>query len=122
MTGPLERIRILDLSIAATGPYAVTLLADQGADVVKVERPGIGDIGRWVGVSVNGMSALFLVLGGAGRLAGSEQPGGTGRQTGAVPALDELEALASPGGACRVIRVVGRLTQERLQQNPVRNL
>ena len=61
MTGPLDGVRILDMSIAATGPYAVTLLADQGADVVKVERPGIGDIGRWVGVSVNGMSALFLM-------------------------------------------------------------
>lgn len=61
MTGPLDGVRILELSIAATGPYAVTLLADQGADVVKVERPGIGDIGRWVGVSVNGMSALFLM-------------------------------------------------------------
>ncbi|MEX0666166.1 MAG: CoA transferase [Acidimicrobiia bacterium] len=60
-TGPLSGVRVLDLSIAATGPYAVTLLADQGADVVKVERPGIGDIGRWVGVSVNGMSALFLM-------------------------------------------------------------
>jgi crotonobetainyl-CoA:carnitine CoA-transferase CaiB-like acyl-CoA transferase len=60
-TGPLAGVRILDLSIAATGPYAVTLLADQGASVIKVERPGIGDIGRWVGVSVNGMSALFLM-------------------------------------------------------------
>jgi crotonobetainyl-CoA:carnitine CoA-transferase CaiB-like acyl-CoA transferase len=60
-TGPLAGIKILDLSIALTGPYAVTLLADQGAEVVKVERPGIGDIGRWVGVSVNGMSALFLM-------------------------------------------------------------
>jgi crotonobetainyl-CoA:carnitine CoA-transferase CaiB-like acyl-CoA transferase len=54
-------VRIVDLSIALTGPYAAALLADQGADVVKVERPGIGDIGRWVGVSVNGMSSLYLV-------------------------------------------------------------
>ena len=55
----LGRIRILDFSIALTGPYAAALLADQGAEVIKVERPGIGDIARWVGVSVNGMSALY---------------------------------------------------------------
>jgi crotonobetainyl-CoA:carnitine CoA-transferase CaiB-like acyl-CoA transferase len=57
--GPLSGIRIVDLSIALTGPYAVALLADQGAEVVKVERPGIGDIARWIGASVNGMSALY---------------------------------------------------------------
>jgi crotonobetainyl-CoA:carnitine CoA-transferase CaiB-like acyl-CoA transferase len=34
-------------------------LADQGADVIKVERPGLGDLARWVGVAVNGVSALF---------------------------------------------------------------
>ena len=56
---PLAGVRIVDLSIALTGPYAVALLADQGADVVKVERPGFGDIGRYIGVSVNGMSALY---------------------------------------------------------------
>jgi crotonobetainyl-CoA:carnitine CoA-transferase CaiB-like acyl-CoA transferase len=39
----------------------VALLADQGAEVVKVERPGIGDYARWLGVSVNGMSSLYLV-------------------------------------------------------------
>jgi crotonobetainyl-CoA:carnitine CoA-transferase CaiB-like acyl-CoA transferase len=53
-------MRIVDFSIALTGPYAVALLADQGAEVVKVERPGIGDIARWIGVSVNQMSAFFL--------------------------------------------------------------
>jgi crotonobetainyl-CoA:carnitine CoA-transferase CaiB-like acyl-CoA transferase len=57
--GPLAGIRILDLSIALTGPYAAALLGDQGAEVVKVERPGIGDLARWVGVSVNGVSALY---------------------------------------------------------------
>lgn len=59
--GPLHGINVLELSIAATGPYAVALLADQGAEVIKVERPGIGDLARWVGASHNGVSALFLV-------------------------------------------------------------
>ncbi len=61
VAGPLQGIRILEFSIALTGPYATALMADQGAQVVKVERPGIGDIARWIGVSVNGMSAFFLV-------------------------------------------------------------
>jgi crotonobetainyl-CoA:carnitine CoA-transferase CaiB-like acyl-CoA transferase len=61
MTGPMEGVRVLDLSIALTGPYAAALLADQGAEVIKVERPGGGDIARWIGVSVNGMSSLYLV-------------------------------------------------------------
>ncbi|MCU1487670.1 MAG: formyl-CoA transferase [Actinomycetia bacterium] len=60
-SGPMEGIKVLDFSIALTGPYAGALLADQGADVIKVERPGIGDIARWVGVAVNGMSSLYLV-------------------------------------------------------------
>jgi crotonobetainyl-CoA:carnitine CoA-transferase CaiB-like acyl-CoA transferase len=58
--GPLAGIRVIDLSIAATGPYAAALLADQGAEVIKVERPGIGDLARWVGTSHNGVSALFV--------------------------------------------------------------
>jgi crotonobetainyl-CoA:carnitine CoA-transferase CaiB-like acyl-CoA transferase len=57
----MDGVRVLDVSIALTGPYAAALLADQGASVIKIERPGIGDIARWVGVSVNGMSSLFLV-------------------------------------------------------------
>ena len=58
--GPLDGIKIVELSIAATGPYAVALLCDQGASVVKIERPGIGDLARWIGASHNGVSALFL--------------------------------------------------------------
>ncbi|MCU1388007.1 MAG: formyl-CoA transferase [Ilumatobacteraceae bacterium] len=57
--GPMSGIRIVDFSTALTGPYAAALLADQGASVVKIERPGIGDIARWVGVAVNGISALY---------------------------------------------------------------
>jgi crotonobetainyl-CoA:carnitine CoA-transferase CaiB-like acyl-CoA transferase len=59
--GPLSGIRVLELSIALTGPYIGALFADQGADVVKVERPDIGDIMRWIGPSVNGLSAVFRV-------------------------------------------------------------
>jgi crotonobetainyl-CoA:carnitine CoA-transferase CaiB-like acyl-CoA transferase len=57
--GPLEGIRIVDLSVMISGPLATMLLADQGAEVVKVEQPGLGDLMRYLGSSRNGMGALF---------------------------------------------------------------
>ena len=57
--GPLAGVRIVDLSIAAAGPYATAILASQGADVVKVERPDGGDFMRHAGATWKGVSALF---------------------------------------------------------------
>lgn len=59
MTGPLSGTRIIDLSAIVAGPMAAMLLADQGADVIKVEPLGIGDLVRWLGPQCNGVGALF---------------------------------------------------------------
>lgn len=58
-SGPLQGVRVIDLSTVISGPMAGSLLADQGADVIKVEATGIGDMGRYVGASRNGMSGFF---------------------------------------------------------------
>ncbi len=62
MPGPLAGIRILDLTAMASGPFATALLGDQGADVIKIEPPGPGDLIRQIGNSRNGMSAVFANL------------------------------------------------------------
>jgi crotonobetainyl-CoA:carnitine CoA-transferase CaiB-like acyl-CoA transferase len=59
MAGPLEGVRIIDASTMITGPLATMILADQGADVIKVEGPGFGDVMRLLTTSREGISALF---------------------------------------------------------------
>ena len=60
MSGPLEGIRVLDLSSMLSGPWAADLLGDQGADVIKIEPPGKGDHVRALPNRSNGLAAMFL--------------------------------------------------------------
>ena len=60
--GPLDGIRIVDLTSMLSGPWATMILADQGADVIKVEEPRQGDHTRSYGNRRNGFSASFLNL------------------------------------------------------------
>ena len=60
MPGPLHGFRIIDLTSMLSGPWATMILADQGADVVKVEMPGSGDHTRSLANQRGNMSANFL--------------------------------------------------------------
>ncbi len=56
---PLRGYRVVDFSSALAGPWTAGILAEQGADVVKIEQPGSGDVLRRTGPSHGGVSAFF---------------------------------------------------------------
>ena len=60
MPGPLHGYRIIDLTSMMSGPFATMILADQGADVIKVENPQGGDHTRAAANRRDGFSASFL--------------------------------------------------------------
>lgn len=60
MAGPLQGYRIVDLTAMISGPLATMILADQGADVIKIESPKGGDFTRQVSNRRSGLAASFL--------------------------------------------------------------
>jgi crotonobetainyl-CoA:carnitine CoA-transferase CaiB-like acyl-CoA transferase len=62
MTLPLEGILVVAVEQAVAAPLATRHLADLGATVIKVERPGSGDFARGYDRSVNGLSSHFVWL------------------------------------------------------------
>lgn len=62
MRKPLEHIKVLDFTRVLAGPYCTMLLANMGAEIIKIERPGSGDDSRDFGPFMNGQSAYFISI------------------------------------------------------------
>lgn len=59
-SGPLVGLTVIELSVHRAGPYCGAVLADLGADVIKLERPGTGDPSRTQGTGPTGQSGYFI--------------------------------------------------------------
>jgi CoA:oxalate CoA-transferase len=62
MPGPLEGVKVLSFARALAGPYTTMLLCDLGAEVIKIEDPRTGDLARWNGPFIQGISSYFLSI------------------------------------------------------------
>lgn len=60
--GPLKGIKVVDLTRVLAGPFCTMMLADMGAEVIKIERPGSGDDSRAFGPHQKGESAYFMSI------------------------------------------------------------
>jgi crotonobetainyl-CoA:carnitine CoA-transferase CaiB-like acyl-CoA transferase len=98
-SGPLVGLRVLDLGTRIGAPFAATLLADLGADVIKVELPGQGDFMRTIGPFENGYS-LFWAVEGRGKRSVTldlRKPAGQQLLRRLVPLADVVVENFQPG-------------------------
>jgi crotonobetainyl-CoA:carnitine CoA-transferase CaiB-like acyl-CoA transferase len=105
LAAPLEGVRIVDLSRVLAGPYATMALADLGADVVKVERPGEGDETRsWGPPYAGGEAAYFLSVNRSKRsvVLDLKQPQGRALALDLCAAADVVIENFRPGAAARL--------------------
>jgi crotonobetainyl-CoA:carnitine CoA-transferase CaiB-like acyl-CoA transferase len=104
MPGPLDGIRVIDLTQMISGPMATMILADQGADVIKVEPPGIGDLVRAMGGRKSGMSPTFVVANRNKRsiVIDLKQPRGLEVLKRLIPRADVVVQNFRPGAAERM--------------------
>src|SRR3954451_22480735 len=62
-SGPLDDLKVVDLTRVLAGPYLTMMLGDMGADVVKIEQPGSGDdTRRWGPPFLEGESTYYLAI------------------------------------------------------------
>jgi crotonobetainyl-CoA:carnitine CoA-transferase CaiB-like acyl-CoA transferase len=115
VTGPLGGIKVLDLSVNMTGPTATLILAQQGADVIKLEPPG-GDVIRRIGSGRNGTSAYFCNLNRGKRsiVIDVQQPAGRDLALRLADAADVLVQNFRPG----VVERLGLGPDELCARNP----
>ena len=56
---PLDGIKVIEISTIITASFSAMMLADQGAEVIKIEQTGFGDPLRYLGTQKGGISAIF---------------------------------------------------------------
>lgn len=103
-TRPLDGIRIVSLEHAVAVPFATRQLADLGAEVIKIERPGSGDFARAYDASVNGLASYFVWLnrGKKSITLDVKHPAGTEVLQRLIDRADVIIQNLAPGAAARL--------------------
>src|SRR5436305_10474195 len=101
--GPLDGLLVADFSRVLAGPYCTMLLADLGADVIKVESPAGDDTRRWVPPTRDGVATYFLAINRNKRSVVLDLKDSAGRAAGAELArrADIMVENFKPGGLAR---------------------